>query len=112
MEDLSRRDVVISSLALSATTMLPGASLAMPLAGSPSKERLNGGVPPREELLFDFGWRFAFGHGSDPAKDFGFGAGQGDFAKTGDFKIARRPMTTADGGRWICRTTGRSNCRS
>lgn len=26
--------------------------------------------PPREKLLMDFGWRFAFGHANDPAKDF------------------------------------------
>ena len=26
--------------------------------------------PPREQLLMDFGWRFAFGHATDPAKDF------------------------------------------
>jgi beta-galactosidase len=25
---------------------------------------------PRERLLMDFGWRFAFGHATDPAKDF------------------------------------------
>ena len=26
---------------------------------------------------------------TDPAKDLGFGMGQGDFAKTGDFKFAK-----------------------
>jgi len=40
-------------------------------------------------LVFDRGWRFALGHGSDPAHDFGFGMGQSDFSKTGDFKIAQ-----------------------
>ena len=30
-----------------------------------------------------------FGHGSDPAHDLDFGYGQGDFAKTGDFKFAK-----------------------
>lgn len=29
----------------------------------------------RERLLMDFGWRFAFGHPFDPAKDFGNGTG-------------------------------------
>lgn len=29
-----------------------------------------GTSPPRERLLMDFGWRFAFGHATDPAKDF------------------------------------------
>jgi beta-galactosidase len=46
-------------------------------------------LAPREHLLFDFGWKFQFGHGSDPARDLGFGSGQGDFAKTGDFAFAK-----------------------
>lgn len=46
-------------------------------------------MAPREQLLFDFGWKFTFGHGSDPAKDLGFGTGQGDFAKTGEFAFAK-----------------------
>jgi beta-galactosidase len=46
-------------------------------------------VAPRERLLFDFDWKFQLGHGSDPAKDLGFGNGQGDFAKTGEFEFAK-----------------------
>jgi beta-galactosidase len=46
-------------------------------------------VAPREQLLFDFGWKFQFGHGSDPARDLGFGTGQGDFAKTGEFAFSK-----------------------
>ena len=30
----------------------------------------SGGSPGRERLLMDFGWRFAFGHATDPARDF------------------------------------------
>src|SRR5437899_9683144 len=39
-------------------------------------------VAGRERLLLDFGWRFHFGHASDPDKDFGF---TGNFQKTGNF---------------------------
>lgn len=48
----------------------------------------------RERLLMDFGWRFAFGHPSDPQKDFGNGtsyfsyfakAGYGDGAAAAGF---------------------------
>jgi tetratricopeptide (TPR) repeat protein len=46
-------------------------------------------VAPREQLLFDFGWKFTFGHGCDPSRDLGFGFGQGDFAKTGEFEFAQ-----------------------
>ena len=45
-------------------------------------------LQPRERLLMDFGWKFYFGHGTDPAKDLGFGKGQGDFAKSGEFQFA------------------------
>lgn len=38
---------------------------------------------PRERLLFDFGWRFHFGHTDDPAQDFGFGR-RSEFAKSGE----------------------------
>jgi beta-galactosidase len=44
-------------------------------------------VSQREQILLDFGWRFHFGHASDPAKDFGYGAAAREltFAKCGDF---------------------------
>jgi beta-galactosidase len=45
-------------------------------------------VAPRERYLFDFGWKFTFGNGCDPAKDLGFGSTQGDFAKSGEFKFS------------------------
>jgi beta-galactosidase len=54
-------------------------------------------IAPREQLLFDFGWRFQFGHGTDPARDLGFGNGQGDFAKTGDFDFAKAKF---DDSKW------------
>ena len=56
-----------------------------------------GALAPREQLLFDFGWKFQFGHGSDPARDLGFGMGQGDFAKTGDFEFAKAKF---DDSKW------------
>jgi beta-galactosidase len=37
----------------------------------------------RETLLLDFGWKFHFGHASDPLADFGYGAHQRTFAKAG-----------------------------
>ena len=43
----------------------------------------------RERLLLDFGWRFHFGHASDPSKDFGYGGSTwGNFQKTGNFMPA------------------------
>src|ERR1039457_146082 len=91
---ISRRDLLSSGLALSAASLLTrsawGRAAAL-VGGSPgvtSAEAL-AAVAPREQLLFDFGWKFQFGHGTDPTRDLGFGNGQGDFAKTGDFDFAK-----------------------
>jgi beta-galactosidase len=40
--------------------------------------------PPREKLLMDFGWRFAYGHAFDPKKDFNHATGYFSYvAKSG-----------------------------
>ncbi len=94
MPGISRRDVLRTGLALSASSIAAQSAWARTAAlleGYPqaaSAEAL-AAVAPREHLLFDFGWRFTFGNGTDPAKDLDFGFGQGDFAKTGDFKFAK-----------------------
>jgi beta-galactosidase len=94
MPGISRRDLLLSGMALSATSLLPRSSSALSAAfleGAPEHLYLgvSPAVAPREQLLFDFGWKFKFGHGTDPAKDLEFGYGQGDFAKTGGFKFAK-----------------------
>jgi len=94
MRSISRRHLLSSGLALSATSLVArtawghAASLLAGYPEVPSAEAL-AAIAPREHLLFDFGWRFTFGHLNDPARDLGFGFGQGDFAKTGDFKFAQ-----------------------
>lgn len=92
MSQVSRRSLLASSLALGAPLKsLPIDALAGPASNRDSVESvlMPAAIAPREELLLDFGWRFSFGHASDPALDFGFGLGQSDFSKTGDFKIAK-----------------------
>ena len=94
MAGISRRDLLRSGVALSASSLVArsawGRTTAL-LAGYPNAASAEGlaAVAPREQLLFDFGWKFQFGHLSDPARDLGFGFGQGDFAKTGDFEFAK-----------------------
>ena len=44
----------------------------------------------RERLLLDFGWRFHFGHATDPSRDFGYD-GQGLFSKTGEMFRPSKP---------------------
>jgi len=94
MSSLSRRDLLRSGLALSATSLLPSNALARVNAlletypNAPSAEAASA-IAPREHLLFDFNWKFAFGNADDPARDLGFGKDQGDFAKSGDFDFAK-----------------------
>jgi beta-galactosidase len=93
MSDLTRRDLLRSGVAVSAGSLAAGPFVrrahalfaAYPTAAS--AEALSA-IAPRERYLLDFGWKFQFGNGCDPARDLGFGSGQGDFAKSGDFKFA------------------------
>ena len=94
MSDITRRDLLASGLVLSVTSLLRRSAWARAatLLGADMPVGSAAAVPavaPREQLPFDFGWKFAFGHGADPSKDLGFGFGQGDFAKTGEFKFAK-----------------------
>jgi len=99
---ISRRNLLCSGLALSATSLVARsawgrtAALLTGYPGPASAEAL-AALPPREQLLFDFGWKFQFGHGTDPARDLGFGTGQGDFAKTGDFAFSKAKF---DDSKW------------
>jgi beta-galactosidase len=88
MTSFTRRDVLRSGLAVSASTLAAGSigrAHAL-LAGYPdaTPAEAMSAVAPRERLLFDFGWKFFQGHASDPLRDLGFGMGQGDFAKSGE----------------------------
>ena len=90
---MTRRDLLRSSFALSGAALAGPASRAQKLLSAypaaASADALSA-VPPREHLLFDFGWKFFQGHATDPARDLGFGMGQGDFAKSGDFGFATK----------------------
>src|ERR1700681_4117034 len=92
IRSLTRRDLLRSSLALSATTLVAGsvgrAHALLPTYPAAASADALSAVSPRERLLFDFGWKFFPGHASDPLRDLGFGKGQGDFAKTGGFEFA------------------------
>ncbi len=94
MPGISRRDLLCSGLALSASSLVARSAWARTAAlmgGYPnaaSAEAL-AAVAPRQQLLFDFGWKFKFGNGADPARDLNFGYSQSDFAKTGEFEFAK-----------------------
>jgi beta-galactosidase len=90
---ISRRSLLSTGLALSASSTVARSAWARTAAlfgGDPQATgEAQSAAGGREQLLFDFGWKFQFGNGTDPSKDLGFGFDQGDFAKTGDFKFAK-----------------------
>src|SRR5262252_3749904 len=96
MSSLTRRDLLRSGLAISASGLVAGRAHAL-LARYAAAAESSPAVAPRQRLLFDFGWKFFFGHGSDPRRDLGFGMGQGDFAKSGSFDFA---AATFDDSKW------------
>lgn len=86
MVQITRRDLVAAGVVVSVPALLGARAVAAGIGGAPLAATA---VAPRNRLLFDFGWKFTHGHLRDPAKDLGFGMGQGDFAKTGDFGFAK-----------------------
>ncbi len=88
---ISRRELLYSGLALSTSTLVARSAWARAVAllAGPSQISPQSAIPPREQLLFDFGWKFQLGHGADPARDLGFGVSQDDFAKTGEFGFSK-----------------------
>jgi len=102
MSRISRRNLLCSGLALSASSLVARSAWGRTAAflsdypGVASAEAL-AAVAPREQLLFDFDWKFVFGNSVDPARDLGFGKGQSDFAKTGDFRFAKAKF---DDSKW------------
>jgi beta-galactosidase len=89
MSNLTRRNLLRSGVALSASTLLSSSAWAHAEALAAISDVTLPALAPREKLLFDFGWKFEFGNSIDPAKDLGFGIGQGDFSKTGEFEFAK-----------------------
>ncbi len=95
MPRISRRDLLGSGLALSTSSLMARTAWARTAALFAHDALAADSIvarpatAPRDQLLLDFGWKFMFGHGTDPARDLGFGKNQEDFAKTGDFKFAK-----------------------
>ena len=94
MAGISRRELLSSGLALSASSLVArsawGRTAAM-IAGSPgtASAESQAALAPREQLLFDFGWKFQFGHGTDPARDLGFGIRPGRLCQDRRFRLCQ-----------------------
>lgn len=88
MSDLTRRDLLRTGAALSASSLAAGSFVSRAHALFAASADASPAIAPRERLLMDFGWKFIFGHACDPARDLGFGKDQDDFAKSGGFEFA------------------------
>ena len=100
MVETNRRALLRGAVAVAVHSLLVRNALALGAARSAVAEHpveALGAVAPRERLLLDFGWRFIPGHANDPSRDLGFGASQGDFAKTRNFDFA---LEEFDDSRW------------
>lgn len=92
MAEITRRGLIGSSALVAV-----GAPAAASAAGAQPREAANAGR--RERLLMDFDWRFALGHASDVARDFGFGLNQRTFAKQG-VNVAAAAAADFDDSAW------------
>ncbi|MGA9782508.1 MAG: beta-galactosidase GalA [Terracidiphilus sp.] len=97
MSNVTRRELLGAGVALTASSLLSRSAWARAAAALQENDAARPAEAPREKLLFDFGWKFTFGNGNDPTKDLGFGYGQGDFAKTGEFEFAKAKF---DDSKW------------
>ena len=100
MVETNRRELLRSAAVVALQALVARNALALGLSRSPVADHAQealGAVSPRERLLLDFGWQFLPGHASDPLRDLGFGASQGDFAKTRNFDFATEEF---DASRW------------
>jgi beta-galactosidase len=95
MVEIKRREILRTAVAVALHSLAARNALALGLASAPVTAQEV--VPPRERLLLDFGWKFLPGHASNPLLDLGFGANQGDFAKTRNFDFATSEF---DDSRW------------
>ena len=88
----TRRDLIRCGFAISASTLVAGsakrANALLATYGNLSSQQASSAMAPRQRLLFDFNWKFFQGNADDPRRDLGFGMGQGDFAKSGEFDFA------------------------
>ena len=99
MSSVSRRHLLRSGAALSVGSICQGGTFARATALFAGTSALaeTTAIAPRERLLLDFGWKFLLGNGNDPRRDLGFGKGQGDFSKSGDFGFANEKF---DDSKW------------
>jgi beta-galactosidase len=88
MAGFTRRKLIKTSAAAAALSQTP-----LAWAGDEP------GAEPSGRYLLDFGWRFHLGHADDPVRDFGFGASQDTFAKSGA-NVAGAAAPDFDDGDW------------
>jgi len=95
--DLLRTGLAAAASSLAARIVVARGSARPGVAAEIAAARAPAGIAPREQLLFDFGWKFFMGNDSDPLRDLDFGKGLEDFSKTSNFEFATAKL---DESRW------------
>ena len=93
MTEPTRRDLLRTGLAAAASSLASRIAVArgsalLGAAAETAAARAPAASAPREQLLFDFGWKFFMGNDSNPLRDLDFGKGLQDFSKTSNFEFA------------------------
>ncbi|MEM9965539.1 MAG: beta-galactosidase GalA [Asticcacaulis sp.] len=100
MPSVSRRHLLQSAVPLAGLAAAPSA-LATPQKRTPPPASLipEDSLAPRERLLLDFDWKFAFGHAADQSKDFDYGIALRTHAKQGA-RVANNVGHDYDDSNW------------
>ena len=98
MNSFSRRDLLLSGLALSASTLVPGSlQRAHALLDAYPAPEPAGAVAPRERLLFDFGWKFFRATAPIPHETWDSAQARAISPRAGNSGFPRRSSTTRNG---------------
>lgn len=100
MPSVNRRHLLQSAVPLAGLAAAPSA-LAAPQKHTPPPASLipEDSLAPRERLLLDFDWKFAFGHTSDQSRDFDYGIALRTHAKQGA-RVANNVGHDYDDSNW------------
>src|ERR1017187_2679546 len=101
MPRISRRNLIATELCLSTSSLVARTTWSRPAEMLGSNRAVGSVEPvpagaPREQLLFDNGWKFKIGHGTDPSKDMGFRFCQCQFAHMCIFAVAKARFDDSD----------------
>ncbi len=111
MSPISRRSLLTSGAALSASSLLSRSAWAR-AASLLADEQKAGRTAPREQLLFDFGWKFSSATAPIRPRTSASDSARATLPRPANSISPRPSSTTPNGARSTCPTTGLLSCPS